>query len=304
MDTEALQIFVEVMRRGSFARVARDRDTDPSSISRTIAGLEEELGMLLFQRSTRRLAPTEAGVAYFERVEPLLLEMEDARETATGIAGEPSGILRVTASVSFGHQCILPWLPGFMSTYPKIVVELILADTIVDLLTERIDLAIRLGTAATVGPSAHHLLNVRYHVCASPKYLRSHGPVLKPADIRDSECLLFPLPGFRPRWLFRGSKGEVTDIPVKARMLSSGGIALRECALAGMGLALLPSWLVGADLRKETLVDVFPEYEVTPTDFDTAAWLMFPSSKRMPGKARVFVDYLKKELKDNPPWMR
>jgi DNA-binding transcriptional LysR family regulator len=304
MDTATLEIFVEVMRRGSFAAVARDRGTDPSSISRQIAGLEEELAVRLFQRNTRRLSATEAGTAYFNRIEPLLEKMQEARQWATDMTDQPKGVLRVTASVSFGQRCIVPVLADFTTAFPTLTVELALTDSVLDLVTERIDVAIRLGPLADASLVAHRLLRSRYFVCASPDYLARHGPIRKPQDIRDHDCLRFTLPGFRSRWTFRGKKGEQTEIPVQGRVLISSGIALHECALAGMGLVLLPQWLVGKDLQTGRLVDVFPDLEVTPTDFNTAAWFVYPSKNRLPKKVRVFVDYLKKEIRDNPPWMR
>ena len=138
-----LQIFVEVIRQGSFAAVARDRNLDPSSVSRAIAGLEAELGVRLFQRTTRQLSPTEAGTAYFERIEPLVEEMQQANNLATDMSRQPKGTLRVTASVSFGQKCIVPLLPNFGTLYPDLTVDLLLTDAVVDLFAERIDVALR-----------------------------------------------------------------------------------------------------------------------------------------------------------------
>ena len=304
MDTGALETFVEVMRRGSFAAVARDRGTDPSSISRQIAGLEEELGVRLFQRNTRRLAPTEAGTIYFNRIEPLLEKMQEARERATDVTDAPKGALRVTASVSFGQRCIVPVLPEFTLLYPTLTVELALTDSMLDLVAERIDVAIRLGPLEKQSLVADRLLHTRYSVCASPAYLAQHDPIRKPQDIRAHDCLLFSLPAFRSRWTFRDKKGELTEIPVQGRVLISSGLALSDCALAGMGPALLPHWVIGKDVKRGNLVDVFPDIEVTPTDFNTAAWFVYPSATRLPKKVRLFVDHLKKEVRDNPPWMR
>lgn len=304
MDISVLRIFVEVARRGSFAAVARDRDTDPSSISRSVAALEEELGVRLFQRNTRRLALTEAGAIYLERVEPLLGEMEHANQAATEVSGQPRGVLRVTASVSFGQKCLVPTLPAFAAAYPKITVDLLLTDTVIDILTERVDLAIRLGPLSEPALGSQRLLRATYSVCASPDYLGRRGTPRHPQELKDHDCLLFPLAGFRSRWIFRDREKKLTHVPVQGRVLISSGIALEQCAVAGMGLALLPQWIVGSDLKSGKLVNVFPDYEVTATDFDTSAWLLYPSRTRVPTKVRVFVDYLKKEIRERPPWLR
>ncbi len=295
MDLSVLQVFVEVMRQGSFAAVARDRNVDPSSISRAIAGLEQELGVRLFQRTTRRLSPTEIGKVYFDRVEPLVDELRAAMEVAADTAGQPRGTLRVTASVAFGQHCIVPLLPQFQALYPDLTVDLLLTDAVVDLLAERIDVAIRLGHLADSTLVTQRLMITRYSVCASPDYLKRLGPPASPEDIAHHNCLLFPLSGFRSSWRFRDGQGHETAVPVQGRTIISSGIALQHCAIAGMGLALLPHWLVGQDLRSGALVKVLPDYKVTGTDFATAAWLVYPSRRYMPSKVRVWIDFLQSQ---------
>lgn len=291
-----LQIFVEVMRQGSFAAVARDRNIDPSSVSRAIAGMEEELGIRLFQRTTRQLSPTEAGIAYFERVEPLVEEMQQAIAVAADISGQPKGTLRVTASVSFGLKCIVPLLANLETMYPELTVNLLLTDAIVDLLAERIDVAVRLGPLADSTLIAQQLMRTCYFVCASPQYLKRWGQPETPSDVEQHNCLLFPLAGFRSRWIFRDRNGDMSETPVRGRTIISSAIALQQCAIAGMGLALLPHWLIDEDLHAGTLVNVFPDYEVTATDFSTAAWLVYPTRAYVPLKVRVFIDFLKKYI--------
>ena len=288
-----LQLFVEVMRQGSFAAVARDRNLDPSSVSRAIANLEAELGIRLFQRTTRQLSPTEAGTTYFERVEPLVEEMQQAIDVATDISGQPKGTLRVTASVSFGLKCIVPLLPKFDSLYPDLTVDLWLTDAVVDLFAERMDVAVRLGFLTDSTLIATQLMQTHYSVCASPDYLKRSGQLEKPIEVENHNCLLFPLAGFRSRWIFKEKNGELSEVSVSGRTLISSGIALQHCAIAGMGLALLPNWLVAEELQAGTLINVFPNYEVTATGFNTAAWLVYPSRAYVPLKVRVFIDFLK-----------
>lgn len=295
-----LQIFVEVVRQGSFAAVARDRNLDPSSVSRTIAGLEEELGIRLFHRTTRRLSLTEAGTVYFERIEPLVEEMQQAVHVAKDISGEPKGTLRLTTSVSFGQKCIVPLLADFQLTYPDLTVDLLLTDAIVDLFAERIDVAIRLGLLADSALIAQRLMQTHYAVCASPDYLKRHGQPQKPTDIAHHHCLLFPLEGFRSRWIFKDRHGTISEVPVQGRTIISNAIALQQCAIAGMGLALLPDWLVNEDLEAGRLLNLFPDDEVTATAFNTAAWMVYPSRTYVPLKVRVLIEFLKAKFLKQP----
>lgn len=291
-----LQTFVDVVKQGSFAAVARERNVDPSSVSRAIAGLEEELGIRLFQRTTRQLFPTEAGMMYFQQIEPLLEEMQQAIQIAADISGRPKGTLRITTSVSFGLKCIVPLLPDFRALYPDLTVDLFLTDANVDLFTERIDLAIRLGLLVDSTLIAQQLMQSRYFVCASPQYLKQWGHPKSPNGIKQHNCLLFPLTGFRSRWRFRDINGRESEVLVQGYTIISNAIALQQCAIAGMGLALLPNWLIEDDLRAGTLVNVFPSYDVTATEFHTAAWLVYPSRVYIPLKVRVFIDFLKQSI--------
>jgi DNA-binding transcriptional LysR family regulator len=293
MDISVLQLFIEVVRQGSFAAAARERNVDPSSVSRAIAGLEEEIGIRLLQRTTRQLSPTEAGMAYFQRIEPLVEEIQQAIDVAADISGQPKGTLRITASVSFGLKHIVPLLPDFRTMYPDLTVDLLLTDANIDLFTERIDLAIRLGLLADSTLIAQKLIQTHYFVCASPQYLQERGHPKIPSEIENHNCLLFPLPGFRSRWRFMNSDREETEVFVRGHTISSNAIALQQCTIAGMGLALLPNWLIKDDLRDGRLVNVFPSYDVTATEFDAAAWLVYPSRAYVPLKVRVFIDFLK-----------
>jgi DNA-binding transcriptional LysR family regulator len=296
MDISTLNLFIEVMKQGNFATVARDRNLDPSSVSRAIAGLEAELGIRLFQRTTRQLSPTEAGTTYFERIEPLVAEMQQAMDIAIDISGQPKGTLRITASTSFGLKCIVPLLPEFQALYPELTIDLLPTDTVVDLLAEKIDVAVRLGLLVDSTLIAQQLIKTHYSVCASPDYLKRLGNLEKPTDVEHHNCLLFPLAGFRSKWIFKDQNGAVSEVYVHGHTLISSAIALQQCAVAGMGLALLPNWLVGEDLRAGTLINVFPDYAVTGTDFNTAAWLVYPSRAYVPLKVRVFIEFIKNSV--------
>ena len=289
-------MFVEVARRGSFAAAARDRNVDPSSVSRAVALLEEELGVRLLQRTTRRVALTEAGEMYLTKVTTLVDELDNARDEARGVSAGPIGTLRLTVAVSFGHTKLIPLLPAFRERYPAVKLELLLTDAVLDLVTERVDLAIRLGRRFSPDFIAIKLLETQYRACASPAYLANKKAPRVPQELQEHTCLLLALPEYRSRWLFRDKQGKVQEVPIHGDVTILSTLALRACALAGMGPVLLPNWLVDEDIAQGRLIDLFPDYRVAATDFDTAIWLLYPSRTHLPNKVRVMIDFLKQHL--------
>lgn len=295
MQLEALQIFADVAHRASFSPVARDRNVEPSSISRAVASLEAKLGIRLFQRSTRKLTLTEAGALYLERVEPLLDAAREAADEARSLDRSPSGTLRLTASVAFGHAWLTPLLPRFRAAFPDLKLELLLSDANVDLVAERIDLAIRLGEAVSGDLIGTKLFATQYVICATPAYLAGAPPLTRPSDLRAHRCLRFALPDYRVRWMFK-KDGAVETVEVDGDLVGSNALTLRDCAREDLGPALLPDWLVAGDLAAGLLVDCLPDYRAAATSFDTAAWLLYPSRTLLPNKIRVTVDFLRAQV--------
>jgi DNA-binding transcriptional LysR family regulator len=296
MEVKDLELFADVARAASFAAVAKERNVDPSTVSRNIVALEDELGIRLFQRTTRRMTLTEAGDIYLARVESLLEELDHARDAATSASGKPRGTLRLTASVTFGQMRIVPLLREFRALYPDLKLECVFTDATVDLVGERIDLAIRLGPAVQGDVIAAKLIDTHYRVVASSGYIASAPPLTKPAQLTEHRCVLFNIRAFRTRWLFRDSKGSVTEIPIDGDITLSPANALRQAAIDGLGPALLPSWLVDPDIAAGRLVNAFPKYEITATTFETAAWLVYPSRAFLPNKVRVMIDFLRQRI--------
>ncbi len=293
MDT--LQLFVEIARHGSFSAVARRRGVDVSKVSRALAALEADLGTLLMQRTTRSMVLTEAGEAFLSRVTNILEEFAAARELVRARSDGPSGTLRLTASVAFGQRVIIPLVPAFRAEFPRLSLDLVLSDANVDLIADKIDLAIRLGSGYGAGVIGSRLMATRFRVVASPAYLAKAGMPAEPAELGNRSCLLFALPEYRARWLFR-HKGKTQNVPVHGELLASNALALRDLALAGLGPSLLAQWLVGEDIASGALIDLFPEHDVTATSFDTAAWLLYPSRKYLPRKVRAGIDFLRASL--------
>ncbi|MGF1511681.1 MAG: LysR family transcriptional regulator [Myxococcota bacterium] len=302
MDSDALQILIQVARTKSFAAVARERGVAGSSISRTIAALEQELGVRLLQRNTRKVSVTEAGESFIHSVEPLVKSLERAKARVRDAARHPRGLLRITASPTFALLNLVPLLPEFSRRYPEIRLELVLTDALLDLTEGAFDIAIRQGDLPDSSMVAHRLCTMTYVCCAAPSYLRDHGTPERPVELAEHQCLRYPVRGYGARWLFRtkGSRRTIS-VSVSGSLTLSLGMAIRECAVRGMGVAVLPRWNVAADLASKQLIRLFPRHEVTASTFRTAAWLLFPSRAHLPPKVRVFRDFVKSAFRAGAP---
>ena len=298
METDQLKLFAEVMRVGSFTSVARERRIAPSSVSRAIASLEAELGARLFQRSTRKLSPTEQAMDFFTRVEPLIDEFERARTLITESNQAPSGHVRISVASVYARHRVVPLLKQIRRDYPGISIELLFHDHFVDLIDERIDLAIRLGKLDDSGLVARQLHPMLFHVCASPDYLRANGTPEHPGDIEKHECLLFPRGDYSLSWKFRSTDGRDEEVKISGACTITNSESIRDCCVEGMGLALLPDWLIRNDLQQGRLISLLGQYQVTATDFDSTAWLVYPSRQYLPQKTRVLGDFLVQQLGD------
>jgi len=298
METRLFDTFIEVVRCGSFAGAARNLQQDPSSVSRAIAILEREVGVRLFQRTTRQLSLSEAGSQFLSRVEPIVAELAFAQEEVQSTNVCPRGRLCLSASIAFGQICVMPLLSDFLRQYPEIDLELKFTDRNVDFVSERIDLAIRLGPKIEVDVIGTRLMATRYRVCASPKYIAQSGRLETPDEMASHPAICFDLQGFKNCWFFKDSQGATTEVRIKPKLTISSALALREAALSGIGPTLLADWLINNDLCTGKLVDIFPEYEVTPTTFDTAAWLLYPSRSFLPRKTRVLIDFLRHSFRE------
>lgn len=297
MNLQDLKILRDVALRLSFSQVAEERGIAPSSVSRSIGNLEAELGVKLFQRSTRRMVITEAGFRFCDRLDDLLADFEGAVDEARGIQGAPKGLLRLTASVAFGEAVLMPLIVSFRESIPGIEVEVLLTDARVDLLAEGVDLAIRLGSAPKGEGVCVKLMDTSYALVAHPAVLERKGWPEVPADLvmRD-DLVSLTLPGFRDAWMFRAFGREEELVPITASFQVSSPAGLRAAVLAGAGIGLLADWQIADDLVRGQLVQVLGKFEVTATTFETAAYALYPDRRHLPAKVRVFLDFLKTNL--------
>jgi len=297
MDMQQLRTFVDVVRQGSFAAAARQQYIDPSIVSRTVASIERQLGVRLMQRTTRKLSLTEAGTAFYEHVCTALQNLERANDEARSSNGEVAGLVRITSAIAFGQAVFVPSLPSLHERYPRLQVELILTDRVLDLVAERVDLALRFGPPLSDSTLvAQRALPTCYRVCASPGYVARHGRPRDPSDLARLDCPRIPLPGHRTQWRFRGPDGAAQSVDVRGWLIVSTAQALHQAALEGLGPTLLADWMAHADLDAGRLVDLFPQHEVSATDFDSAVWLVYPSRLLLPRRVRAVVAFLKDRI--------
>ncbi len=306
MDLKQLENFVAVMRQGSFSAVARERGVDPATISRSIQQLEKYLQLRLFQRTTRKIEPTEAAVVYFERVEPLVEALDRARLMAVDTRSHMSGVLRVSSPVSFAQLNLVPLLPEFSEQYPHIQFDLLLTDEDLDLVARQIDVGLRVGALQDSRLKGYKLCDMQAFVCATPHYLASRGHPQTPQELVEHPCLTLGYRGFTPgEWRFRHRvTGQLTTVRLQERLKTSNAMALKQCVLAHMGITLQARWMVGKELNAGSLMDVFPDYEVTSAEQEAAAWLLYPSRMYQADKVRAFIDYLKAKFAHGAPGER
>lgn len=297
MEIAQLKAFVAVAQSGGFALAAATLDVVPSSVTRAIANLEQSLGVRLFQRTTRSVTLTEAGDRFLERILPALEEIEGAVENLTDADALVSGNLRIAASVSFGQVVLAPKLKQFADQYPDTTIELILSDTVTDLITERVDVAVRHGTLTDSSLVARRLRDVQYRLVASPDYLNSAEKITRPGDLVYHPCLTFPYPSFRSSWLFT-KPGKSQQVDIEPTMRISNATALSACVKSAMGLSLLADWMVDQDISDGKLFNVLPGWTASGVDDnpDSALWVVTPTRQFVPAKTKAFVDFLYKQM--------
>ncbi|MEL7451788.1 MAG: LysR substrate-binding domain-containing protein [Pseudomonadota bacterium] len=294
MNLDQLRAFVAVAQTGGFASAAGALGVAPSTLTRAVANLEASLDARLFHRTTRSVSLTEAGETFLTRVLPALDELDAAADLTSGGASALTGTLRVSASVSFGQAVLAPNLAQFCKEHPGLAVDLNLSDNTVDLVAERIDVAIRHGDLHDSSLVAQRLAPVTYYLVASPDYVRRHRDILHPEDIPAHTCLTFPYAAFRSRWRFqRGETVHHVEIAPKVRI--SNAAALATCARSGLGLALLADWTVAPDLAAGSLVRLLPGWMAggSGTEGDAAISIIMPSRAFVPAKTRAFIEFLR-----------
>lgn len=295
---DSMEAFVRVAESHSFSEAARRLGLSKSVVSRQVSALEGHLGARLFHRTTRSLSLTEVGQAYYEHCSRILAEIEEANLSVSSLQAEPRGKLRVNAPMSFGILHLAPLLPAFLERHPQIDIDMAMNDRFVSLVEEGFDVAVRIGKLEDSTLIARHLAPIRRVVCASPAYLQRHGTPLTPDDLAGHDCLCYSNLATPDEWQFCTADDRRWPVEVNGRLRVNNGDALRAAALAGIGLAMLPSFIVGRDLQAGTLVSILADF--IPQSI--AAHAVYPHNRHLSPKVRAFVDFLAEHFGPRPYW--
>jgi DNA-binding transcriptional LysR family regulator len=299
-DLAALAAFVRVVEARSYSAAARELGATTSAVSKRVAKLEAALGVRLLERTTRRLAPTEAGAAFYERCGHVLEALGEAERAATRLGGGARGTLRLSAPVIFGELHVAPLVPALLGRHPDLRVDLALSDRFVDLVDEGFDLALRIGRLADSSLASRRLGRVPSVVCAAPAYLERRGAPRAPADLAGHDCLRYSLAGAGRDWRLRGPDGHDRAYPTGGRCDCNHGGALRELAVGGAGLAQLPLFLVADALRAGRLRTVLDDFR-SP---DFGIYAVHPAGRAPAPKVRAAVEFFAETLPPRLRWPR
>ena len=296
----AIRSFVEIADQGSLTRAADALDLSRAMVSRHLEAVEHWLGVRLLHRTTRRVSLSEAGLEALPRLRQMLDLAADVQALSGARRAQPTGKLRVTTSLSFATACLTQALVDFQGLYPRIEVELLTLDRAVDFVAERVDLAVRITKHLEDGVVARRLALCRSVLCAAPAYLARRGPPTGLGDLVGHDCIVHT--GFSPLAQYRlGTANGVVAVRVKGSLWVNETAVLRQAALAGAGIAMLPTYFVGDDLRQGALVRVLPDHEPEPLGIHA----VYLSRQHSPLPLKLLIDFLADRLGgDVAPWDR
>ncbi|HEY2049113.1 MAG TPA: LysR family transcriptional regulator [Caulobacteraceae bacterium] len=300
----AMRAFVRAVELGSFSKAARELDVKVSTVSRYVGGLEADLDAALLNRSTRALRLTEVGTAFYERAVGILAEVEDARLEASALNARPQGLLRIGAPGAFGRRHVAPHLREFRDLYPDIRIDLSLAEATVDLIDAGLDVAVRIGALPDSSLVARRLAAHRRLLVASPAYLGRHGAPREPADLSAHRCLLFSIQQRDDAWFHRPQdRAEASAVEIHGDVRANDSDALLQAARDGLGVGLLPTWILTDDLRSGRLEPLMTDrrWSIAP-GAEPAIHAVYAPKKTVSPKVRAFLDFIAARFGAPPYW--
>lgn len=287
-----MRAFVTVVEGGGFSEAARRMGVSKALISKQVGQLEENLDLRLLHRTTRKVTPTSSGQAYFDQCRPLLAEFDELDSAMRLSSTSPAGELHVAAPVTFAEMHLMPVVSRYSSSYPDVTVKLDLTDRFVDLVEERIDVAIRIGELSDSSLVARKLGEVSMQLCASAEYLAEHGEPVAPGQLADHRCVLDSnYPGGNS-WKLGGGDNPVS-IEVKPHLIVNSARAGRELVRAGHGIGFLPSFAIADDITKGRIQRLLPEYASEPIGI----YAVYQHRKHLSAKIRLFIEAMNRYFK-------
>jgi len=283
----SLRAFVKVVETSSFSEAGRRLRLSRSVVSKYVAELEEDLGVQLLSRTTRRVTPTENGQAYFERALAILADLDAADHAVSQSHATPRGLLRINAPMSFGTMQLGPALAGFMKQYPELQIQLALSDEHVDPVQDGLDVTLRIAELESSSLIARRLMPIERVVCASLTYLKQHGVPEHPTELRNHDCLTYGYLSTGNQWKLTGEDGDHWVNP-RWTLCANNAEVLRDAAVAGRGIALLPVFIAAAALRDGNLQPILAGYHAPPLSL----YAIYPPTRHLAVKVRLFIDYL------------
>ncbi|MCC9620898.1 LysR family transcriptional regulator [Thalassospira sp. MA62] len=301
-DFEDIQIFVRVAELGNLSAAGRELRHSAAVVSNRIARLEERLGVRLLNRTTRRVNLTTEGDVYYRHCIRILTEMQEAENAIANQKNTTRGPVTLTCPVAFGNMYVAPLIPKFVEQHPDVQVRLHLSDRLLDLLQDKVDLAIRIAELKESSLIVRKLASNKRMLVASPDYLAKFGTPKTPADLLNHNCLLLRFPGSQQyQWTLGGSGDSATQtLAVSGSMDSDNSEVLTRWCLDGQGIALKSNWEIGQYLRDGRLKIVLPDHP-PPSH---AIYTLYPENRYLPTRVRAFVDFLVSEFGGTPPWER
>lgn len=298
-DLNDMVTFARVVEARNFSEAARRMGASKSRVSKAVARLERSLRARLLNRSTRVLSLTEMGTVFYEHCKRIVEEATQAEQAVGHLQSEPRGMLKITAPVAFGTLHVAPALPEFLARYPDLGLDMTITDRVVDLVEEGYDAAIRITRDPGLELVARKLASVRRVVCATPGYFKRRGIPKTPADLANHNCLHYTHFGGPGEWRLYGSDGEIA-VPVAGSLRINDDEALSKAVLGGLGVALLPTFLVGKELQAGTLQAVLSDY----APLEQQIYAIRLPSVHLPAKVRAFIDFLGARFGPEPYWDR
>ncbi|MBD3884172.1 LysR family transcriptional regulator [Phormidium tenue FACHB-886] len=291
---DSLRAFTQVVTAGGFAAAAREMGLSRSAVNKLVIALENELGVQLLHRSTRVVTPTETGLAFYERCVEILASLEEAEQAITQLHEEPRGRLRVNAPMTFGTMHLSPALAEFLAQYPDLQVQLTLSDRFIDPIEEGFDVTVRIAKPQeSASLIVHSLAPAQRVLCAAPSYLKSHGVPAHPSDLHAHSCLHYGQLAVENQWTIAGTDGEFT-ISVNGVLCSNNGEVLKDAAVRGLGITLLPKFIIEPELQQGTLQIVLPDYHPS----ELSIYVIYPVNRHLSTKIRLLVSFLQERFGD------